>query len=84
MNMMATPLAHIQGLFLELVKFGMSSASRTVQFFTKAGLHKVGQASVIIGEPIKKLLNSKGLFHFRDLLDINIAHGLPYVKGIIT
>jgi prepilin-type N-terminal cleavage/methylation domain-containing protein len=82
--MVAAPLAYIKGLFLELVEFGMSPTSRAVQFFTKTGLHKVRQASVIIGKPFKKLLNSKGLFHFRDLLDINIAHGLPYVKGIIT
>ena len=83
-NMMPAPLAHINRLFFEFVKFSVPFALRAIQLFSKAGFHQVGEAGIIIGELLKKLLNRKGVFHGLILHDIKYNHFLPYVKGIIT
>ena len=72
-DLVAAPLAAIDGALAQAMKLALNAAAWAIQRFAVADLHKVIQATIVVREPLEKLVNRRCLGHARVLLPINMG-----------
>ena len=75
-NLVAAPLAAIDGALTDAMKLGADATAWAVQRLAVADLHKMIQAGIVVRELLEEFVNRRCLGHARVLLLINMGRAV--------